>query len=197
MNINPALKSPIGYSNKAKWFKIFVLFLILAFAVSASYYTTKNRLKLFGPKNDMSKLLEDDSGKPTSAFYEEAKTKTYEELKEKAPSVVKAPNVTNASIATILEHDREDVSSENSFVIFDENGLSANASVIKQGDVVTWKNESDKKIEIKAKDWGTFIAIGPDEAFTQQFDFIGSYEYAVRENGEELAKGRVEVKAAQ
>ncbi len=111
---------------------------------------------------------------------EETKTKTYEELKEQDSALVTNPNVSNSEIKKKLKEENVIVSDpQNHNVIFDGEQFMPEVITIRQGDSVTFRNQSKQDLTVIGEnEWGNKLPVPPTKAYTQGFDFKGEYRYS-------------------
>ena len=100
---------------------------------------------------------------------------SYEDAKKSYPTNIFNPNITNADQNTFSDDNK------NVLIVFNGNNIDLTEINIKQGDIVTWQNKSNKTIKIVGNNWGSTNFVRNNASFSQQFDFLGNYEYKVIE----------------
>lgn len=167
-------------TDKAKAITIFSAFLLTAGVV---VYFGIIRGKNIVPGTSETNQAEVDPNVPTKEFLESATKKTYDELKQESPNIVNAPNIYDPETKTKFEEIAKSQNPENYFVVFDGKSFNPESITIFQGDLVTWRNKAVSDLKVKgAGDWGSLIPIETDQAFSQQFDYLGTYKYTAEAN---------------
>lgn len=99
---------------------------------------------------------------------------SYEDAKTTYPTSIFNPNITNADQNTFSDN-------KNVLIVFNGNNIDLTEINIKQGDIVTWQNKSNKAVKVIGDNWGSTNVLRNNTSFSQQFDFLGEYEYEVVE----------------
>ena len=100
---------------------------------------------------------------------------TFEQAKKENPGAVTNPNAGIKEVKDqIADLNPDPVLQE---IIYNGQAFTPVNLTIRQGDFVTWKNNSKADLMIKGNDWGTFLPIAVAKSFTQTFDFKGRYPY--------------------
>ena len=169
-------------TDKTKAITIFSAFLLIAGAV---VYFGIIRGKSLIPKTSETNQAEVNPNVPTREFLESATKKTYDELKEESPNIVNAPNIYDPETKAKFEEIAKSQNPENYFVVFDGKKFDPESITIFQGDLVTWRNNGISDLKIKgASDWGSMLPIDSGQAFSQQFDYLGTYKYGSEANNQ-------------
>lgn len=159
---------------------IFSVFLLIAGVV---VYFGIIRGKNIVPGTSETNQAEVDPNVPTKEFLESATKKTYDELKQESPNIVNAPNIYDPETKAKFEEIAKSQNPENYFVVFDGKKFDPESITIFQGDLVTWRNRAVADLTIKGEnEWGNLLPIENEKAFSQQFDYLGTYKYAAGEN---------------
>lgn len=179
--------------NRSKWIKVTVFVVLLVGAILLSYLTTSGRLGSFNFNEQ--ELVRDDQ--VTERFYREIQERTYDEILEELgedQTVITSPNLSNQESRERLDSITGRSDPDNVSVIFADGSLSSEYVLIQQGDLVTWRNESQGTgMSIEGNGWGTFESRDPGTAFSQRFDFLGVFEYTVNLEDEASITGIIEV----
>ena len=167
-------------TDKTKAITIFGAFLLIAGAV---VYFGIIRGKNIVPGTSEENQANVNPNVPTKEFLESATKKTYDELKQESPNIVNAPNIYDPEVKAQFEEIAKSQNPENYFVVFDGKNFDPESITIFQGDLVTWRNKAVSDLKVKgAGDWGSLIPIETDQAFSQQFDYLGTYKYTAEAN---------------
>lgn len=178
-------------TDKMKAITIFSVFLFLAFGVF--YFGIYKR----AAENEVSKNSESsgNSESPKALSEDFLKTttqKTYEELRQESPDLVTSPNIYEAEAKARFEEIAKSQNPENYFVVFDGKIFDPKEITIFQGDIVTWRNKAVTDLTIKGESgWGNLLPIETDKAFSQQFDYLGTYKYSYGDNDKILGEVKV------
>lgn len=161
---------------------IFSAFLLIAGAV---VYFGIIRVGNIIPSTSDTNKAEVNPNVPTKEFLESATKKTYDELKQESPNIVNSPNIYDPETKAKFEEIAKSQNPENYFVVFDGKKFDPESITIFQGDLVTWRNKGFADLKVKgAGDWGSLLPIETDQAFSQQFDYLGTYKYSAESNNQ-------------
>jgi len=169
-------------TEKTKAIGIFGLFLLVAVGVFIFGYFRANEPEAV---DTMENVEVDDDGvlRPSKQLLESSTGKSYEELKMEAPEVVTSPNIYDEESKKQFEEIAGSQNPENYFVVYNGSSFEPASITIFQGDLVTFSNSSLSSFKVKGElDWGSMLAIEPEKAFSQQFDYLGTYKYSVEGN---------------
>jgi len=180
--------------KKSKTF-LYVLALIIVFLILGVFYyysksnktfTSKEaeRLKKEVSKNSAPIIVEE----PQVKVAKEISQKTFKDLKETSPDIVKSPNISDSKLREELLKDVKNDNPQNYRIFYNGSSVDAPEVNIRQGDYVTWVNNSNgTKMKIEGKDnWGSILDVPPSKGFTQEFNFKGTFEYSI--NGKPAGK---------
>lgn len=118
-----------------------------------------------------------NSGLNTDEIVSKAKSgMSYEDAKTSYPTSIFNPNITNADQNTFSDDNK------NVLIVFNGNNIDLTEINIKQGDIVTWQNKSSIAVKVVGDNWGSTNVLRNNTSFSQQFDFLGEYEYEVVDN---------------
>lgn len=155
---------------------IFSVFLLIALGVF--YFGIYKNGMRNGSKTNEGSTSSDNPNAPSEEFLKTTTQKTYNELKQESPEIVNSPNIYDPETKAKFEKIAKSQNPENYFVVFDGKGFDPESITIFQGDIVTWRNTGVFALTIKGEsDWGNLLPIETDKAFSQQFDYLGTYKY--------------------
>lgn len=169
-------------NDKMKAITIFSAFLFVAFGVFY-FGIYRQDMKNEGLNNNESSTGTENPNVPSEEFLKTTTQKTYEELKQEAPEIVTSPNIYDAETKSKFEEIAKSQNPENYFIVFDGRKFDPDSVTIFQGDIITWRNRAVSDMTIKGQGgWGNPLPVETDQAFSQQFDYLGTYKYTSGDN---------------
>jgi len=177
---------------------VFLLLFVLIVIIGVYYYSQNAKVNNKTNLKDNSSQVGEDSALQGDKVIRDVESKNYQELKQQYPDAVFNPNISDAKMKEDFNSLVKNENPENYRMFYDGSALEPESIIIFQGDYVTWTNNSDANIVIKGEDdWGSFLEIQPQQGFSQEFDFIGDYEFSLVSGDSTLATGTITVKSAK
>ncbi len=149
---------------------------------------TKNIQKIISTNNDdvdnvkSSGYSDDEKILIQKAMNEDV---TYQDVRKRMPNIVTNPNVS-------VDSNTNSNPISNETVVFDGYRFNPSSITISKSSIVTWENPSNKTIRIQGDGWQSLTEIKPKTKYSQEFDFVGEYNYWIQ--GIDSAKGVIIVK---
>ncbi len=166
-----------------------VIFLLLfgGILLYNKYAQRKSNSSQNSTKEIKKKITESNEYIKSDKFVEDTKEKTYNEIKKDKPLVASNPNVSSKEAKQKLEDSGVIQQERQKYIVtYDGERVVPKKVVIKQGDVVIFKNNSQNSVKFSGNDWGNRIPLSKGQSFTQEFDFKGNYDYSVIVNENNL-----------
>lgn len=130
---------------------------------------------------------EKNAGLNTDEIVSKAKSgMSYEDAKTSYPTSIFNPNITNVDQNTFSDDNK------NVLIVFNGNNIDLTEINIKQGDIVTWQNKSNKAVKVVGDNWGSTNVLRNNTSFSQQFDFLGNYAYEIVEVDDDTLSSGIE-----
>ncbi len=177
---------------KGKKRKLFILISAVALATVLAYITTKNQTFLSNPfkpqVEEKPAVVDSESGKLTTEFIENIENVTVEEVKEASESsginILESADISNEETSAQIYEQLGNKDPVNNIISYSEGGLSLSYVEIKQGDLVTWSNDSTVPMNIVGEGWQNNIPIDPGDKFSYGFLYLGEYKYKINDSTE-------------
>lgn len=154
-----------------------IFFVVLVGGVFLIKYITDNPDKgLFDSKEEVAETKPQAPVLDAPKVADDIKSgKTFDQVAEENPGIITNPNAGYQEVKELIA----DINPEPKVVeiVYNGNSFTPVDLQIRQGDFVTWLNQSNKELMIVGQNWGTFIPVPPTSGFTQTFDFKGRYPY--------------------
>lgn len=188
---NPAYNVP-NQNRKKKLLKFVFAFVFVSVCVVLAYFTTKyqqqirNIVPLPGQREDQQNLVNTETGDLSDEGLNRASDITVDEVREASAStgvnLLGSPSLSDSEKNTKIKSQLGNREPENHILSYSDNGLSLDIVEVKQGDLVTWVNDSTSDMVIVGDGWQTNVPREPGQSFSYGFLYLGEYKYTI--NGE-------------
>lgn len=187
-NPNPSLWQRL----KGKKRKFGILFLAIIVAGFLAYITTQNQFTISNPFNRdeepvvVPSIVDEETGELTEDFYKNITDVTLEQVKEASVSTgvnaLDSEAISDEETSKQIYKDIGNDEPQNKILSYGVDGISEPYIEVRQGDLVTWFNDSNEPMIVKGEGWETKVPRDPGDQYSYGFLFIGEYKYTI--NGE-------------
>lgn len=198
---NTANSSPNNLSKpslmvrlKGKKRKLLLLLIAVLVAGFLAYLTTNGQLNVTNPfvnepeDTPIESIINSETGELTEEFYENIADVTLDQVREASVSTgINALEDSAISDSERQEEINNEIGNEdpqNLTVSYGVDGVSEPYLEIRQGDLVTWVNDTTEPMVVAGEGWESKTPRDPGDYFTYGFLFVGEYKYVINGNVE-------------
>lgn len=180
-------------TRKGKFFIFFVIVLLAAILAFVSVRKNRGLSNLFNNNPpESTDLINEETGELSDEGLKNITNITIEEVREASDStgvnLLESPSLSDAETSKKIYAEIGNDNPENHLVSYNEFGLSFPYIEVKQGDTVTWVNDSDVQMNVVGEGWDSIIPREPGDLFSYGFIYLGEYKYKVNDNVEGIIK---------
>ena len=162
-------------------------------ALVLAYITTKNQAVIREFISNQTKteevpVVNKETGELTPEVRENIDKITIEQVKEASKSsginALNSPDLSDSEKSVEIYKKIGNDKPENHILAYSDFGLSLASVEIKQGDLVTWANNSTEPMSIVGDGWQSNTPREPNDQFSYGFVFLGEYKYKINDKTE-------------